>query len=655
MKRLSLAIILLVSITFAIFGAYHTSIPLGHRVYDVIENAEIRGLIDTQMAVRPYSAYTALTLLSQIKESTESISDTERDEVSTLISQIEKSWGTTPSGFEDLLSTGYYRSYDEKTGMGTSLGGTFVTQQSVSLAAKAYDSRSQATAFIKGDLGSNLSYLMNFALAFDHLDPGLFLPVDFTIPGEGFYMRLLTTGDRYLRSIPSDGFHTSLVLSPELGASLFDNNLRIRWGSIKRDWGPGKNNLLLSSTARTFDGIDIQVDFAPWLHYAVVTGSLGKFAIGDVDGKPFFSDDAWNDKPHYRFDNNFSTHRVEVNFTKNLTFGIQESIVWQKRFELSYLNPLTIYMFQQNNLGDIDEMLAGIDLTYTVANKVRLYGAIATTEMNDVGSIKRIFVSPRNMLAYQAGVVVPLPVGSFSSLTAQWTFLSPFFYSHYPIMIKTGQLDKVAGGDSTISDHGRRYSYDGVDKISFVDGDGIEIWSVTVPVGGSKLSPDGRTEIKEENGAYYIYETTSETAYVNKGENIGYPLNPNSQEFLLQVDLGLPKGWTAQAQLKYQLRSGQYGYTVEQYMNYSSSAKYRYPDKEFFKNLFEQTVFIQLSAAKRFENMPIELNAAYRLWATWNRMDETAGEYDGYGATIAGDWGKPTMNHVVQIGAKIYF
>lgn len=662
-------IVALLLILTPIFGAYHTTVPVDHRVYSILESAQIRGLIDHQIAVRPYSAYTVLTLLDEIAQKGGNLTPSERVEVASLIEQIEQSYGIEPSPIKDVLSTGYYRTYDEDTSIGASLGGTFVTQQRVSLKNGEYDSRNLATAFIKGDLGSHVSYLMNFGLTLDHLNPHVFTPTEFTIPGEGFYMRLLTTDGRYLRSIPSDGFHLSLVLSPELGVSLLNDKLRIRWGTFKRDWGPGLNNLLLSGTARSFDGIDIQVDFAPWLRYAVLTGSLGKFSVGKVDGKPFFSDDAWTDKPYYRFDNNFSTHRVEVDFTKNFTFGIQESIVWQKRFELSYLNPLTIYMFQQNNLGDIDEMLAGIDLSYTWPQKARFYGSIAMTEMNDVGSIKKIFTYPRNMLAYQAGVVIPLPIGSFSSLTAQWTFLSPFFYSHYPIREIVASVPKTTSENDgyvfkSSKDKTYRitkdgyiqggYYYDKDEDTPPADWHKFDWQKKVDEIGSFWLSPDHKTLFEIENETLYIYETTSETAYVNKGENLGYPLNPNSQEFLVQLDLGLPKGWTAQAQLKYQVRSGQYGYTIEQYMDYDNDDNY--PAKAFWKNVFEHTVSMKVSGSKRFEGTPIEVNASYQLWVDWNRMvDDDEAKFDGTNSTISAVWPSPTFNHAVQVGAKIYF
>ena len=112
-------------------------------------------------------------------------------------------------------------------------------------------------------------------------------------------------------------------------------------------------------------------------------------------------------------------------------------------------------------------------------------------------------------------------------------------------MEQTGELDKT-DGQVTASQHENLYKVTSaggkITKVARVDSKGNELWHVgTNDSATSWLSPDGRTEIKDKGGKYYIYETTSETAYVNK-ENLGYPLNPNSQEFLVQLDLGLPKG-----------------------------------------------------------------------------------------------------------------
>lgn len=644
-------ILILLIFVSPLFGAVHLSVPLDHEVYRILENAEIRGLIDTQPSVKPYNASTILKLLQQIQNHPGDMRPSERDEVARILANLRLIYGVQPSGFEDVLSTGFFRTYDDEKQMGASMGANFSSFQTVSAKTREYDSRNVVIAFMRGDLGPNISFNMDFGLALDRLNSNVFIPTEFTIPGEGFYMQLIG-GTSQLRDIPSDGFYFGLTLSPEVAASFFNDSLRLRWGSIKRDWGPGLNNLLVSGSARSFDGIDIQAKLTPWLSYSVVNGSLGKFSLDTLDDEPFFSDDFQQDKPYYRFDNNFSAHRVEVDFTKNLRISIFESTVWQKRFELGYLNPLAIYMFQQNNLGDIDDVIAGLDFSYTLPTKVRVYGAVATSEMNVLSDPLTMLKAARNMLAFQAGVVVPLPIGMFSSLTVQWTYLAPFFYAHYPIMEYGGF---VSDNESpTISIQGNTYTWK-TDGIEYKPRDSKTSELISLPASKEKpkFSEDGRIKIvKEGDNLYHIYETVAETAYVNKGENLGYPLNPNSQEFLLQLDLGFPKGWTAQFQTKYQVRSGQYGYSIEQFMDYSDDENYE--PKAFWDNTFMHTLSVLLKASKKFENMPIELIGSYRFTSVWEKPVDAEGDFDGR-TTMFGDWSTPVFDHIVQVGAKIFF
>jgi len=643
-------------------SAIHTSIPVDHRVYRILDVAEIRGLIARQVAARPFSAKKVLDLLAEIQNQEEKLSSSEKQELSSLVQEFTLSYGLAPSPIQDVVSTGYFRTYDPDTKIGASMGINLATTQTVSLVTKEYDSRNSVFAFLKGDLGENISFNMNFGLLFDRLNNNVFLPTDFTIQGEGFYL-LLSEGGRQISTIPTPGFYTGLALSPELSATYFDGAVNLRWGSIKRDWGPGINNIQLSGSARTIEGIELQVDITPWLRFMVLNGSLGKFSVSTIgegsDEKAFFSDYFYDDKPYYRFENNFSAQRVEFNATKDLTLSLYESVVWQKRFELGYLNPLSIYMFQQNNLGDIDNMLAGFDFNYTHANKIRLYGGIGASELNKIGSLKTMIIAPRNMLAFQAGITVPLPIGSFSSVTFQWTYLAPFFYSHYPMREQVGTLDSSS---SFTSKRGNTYEVIGVSpnekiKVTYKrDRDGLlPPEEIDHPDADSTFSKDGRIEVaKNANGDYLIYETYSETAYVNKGENIGYPLNPNSQEFLLQLDLGLAHGWTTQSVVKYQVRSGQYGYSIEQFYDYLGPTTY--VEKDFWSNTFEHALTVEMQVTKKFEKMPIEVHAQYRFSTIWERglLYSDGERFDGQ--TIGfGAWQDPSYDHVLQVGLKVFF
>ena len=59
-------------------AAIHTSIPIGHRVYRVLDVAQVRGLIDGQVAARPFSANKVMTLLAEIQKQDDKLSSSER-------------------------------------------------------------------------------------------------------------------------------------------------------------------------------------------------------------------------------------------------------------------------------------------------------------------------------------------------------------------------------------------------------------------------------------------------------------------------------------------------------------------------------------------------------------------------------------------------
>ena len=667
--RLLFVLVLCFFVLTSLTAAVHTSVPVDHAVYRILDVAQIRGLIDNQIDVKPYSASRILSLLQTIASRPETLSKSELEYIQQLIASLKASYGYEPSDLQSLLTTGYLRSYDAQKGLGASFGITVDTQQTFSLSEKGeYDSRNALVAFLKSDIGSHISFNMDFGLVFDKLNNRVFLPGEFTIPGEGFYMRL-TEGGNPPSSIPFDKINTSLVLTPELSASFFDGDVLLRWGTIKRDWGPGLNNLMLSADARSFDAIDIQLNLTSWFRYSVMSGSLGKFSLDNIDGEPFLSDryGAKEDRVNYRYDNNFSAHRAELDIGSNFTFAIYESTVWQKRFELSYLNPFTVYMFQQNSLGDMDDVFAGLDVSYTLPSKARLYGAMAMNEMNVVGNPITMLKAPRNMFAFQAGVVVPLPIGTFSSLTFQWTYIGPFVYTHYPMRKLTGSFVKgdLVPDKTIITDTGRTVVYSSVPKKLAFSAKGadpiaeIDISDAAVATwytqGGKTytLTDDGRTMIEKKGDDFLIYETYAETNYVNKGENLGYPLQPNSQEFLLQLDLGLPKGWTTQFQAKYQARSGQYGYSLDQFMLYAIDDQY--PEKDFWNYVFNHTLSILVSGTKKLDDMPISLTASYRFIADWERpIDESTERFDGL-TTVFGAWQDPTFNHIVQVGVKIFY
>ncbi|MBC8552464.1 MAG: hypothetical protein H8D23_22780 [Candidatus Brocadiales bacterium] len=585
---MNIFLFVLLLLAFPLEAGQHKAVPVGHRAYQVIESAELRGLIQPQISVKPYPASEVLSLLNQLSAKKDLLNEREIEEIEYLLDELTVVY--VADELSDILLQGSYRSFNENLDIGIAIGGTLDSQVTSSLtSSEYYDVRSSFRPYLRGDISDFISIYMDFGLRYDKLDNRVFLDTDFTIPGEGFYM-LLTEGGARLKNIPDDKFYTGLDFFPEISLSFLSGALQFRMGNILRDWGVGHNNLQLSGSARAFEAVEGHIEFSNWLSYSFIMGSLGIFSLETLNGDDFFSD-SLDDRENYQFNSNYSAKRVEVDLPWNVTVGIFESCVWQKRFEIGYLNPFGILMFQQNLLGDFDNMLAGVDFQWRIPGLFRLHGTWSTSEMNEV-SLSRFFTAPRNIMAYQAGVDVNLPVGVFSNLAFQYTRLDAFFYTHYTH--EDGDLHPI-------------YRYD---------------------------------------------DATLETAYVNKGENLGYPLNPNSDELLVKTHIGLGFGLVTDITMKYQRRSGQYGYEIDMPIDYDAYKTGEYDDKHFSGNLFEQSFSIEFSLSKQFVTLPLNIFGSYRFSRVIDRDRLT--EETELNQSYAAEWNEPTLNHVFQVGFHLY-
>ena len=587
---LGLLIVLFVSSSFAVT---HLSVPLGDRAYEILKSAELRGIIDQVGTVRPYPRSVVVKNLEIILQNP-SIKDSERVEIRQILQRFDNSF-TSPSTLSEALQLGGYQSYWDEYKTGVVFGveaGTTVTK---SLTIKdSYDARIRLRPYMRGDISNFLSFQMDFGLVLDRLDSRLFPLNDFTFDTDGKY-------DSIFNRLEEHRFYYGQFNEPELALSFLGENLQLRWGAMARDWGVAHNNLMIAGAARPFQGIETSIKFTSWLNYQFITGSLGKFSpnpyhTGTIENKEFFDNYFFTDgQQGTEYLNNFSAHRFELNLPWGINLGIYESVVYRQRFELGYLNPFSILMFEQINIGDFDNMFAGVDAQLLIPGFGRLYAALATTEMNDI-HLDRFFKEPRNILAFQGGIDVPFNIGNFAKLTLQYTYLGPFFYAHYPVDIVTGD----AGSE-----------------------DVKEYWNVS---------------------------------YINKGRPLGYPMQPNSDEILLRGTFGLQGGWEFEGLAKYQRRSGQYGATLNEYMVYTAQKAGEYSDKAFTENVFEQLVSLELGGTKRFENLPFSLTGKYLFHAQWNRdrdaPDNEAGIYEG---VVSGPWTLTNKSHAIQIGLRLWY
>lgn len=539
MKRF--VVVLLVAVTCSVlFATQFHSVPLDNEAYRIIEVGEIRGIIEAQSDVKPYNLNTVRRLLGIMKDS-ELLSSSEKVCIDDILASFDSQYGLEDGSVsqKDKSTIGFFRS---SSGFGTTtLGGNVSSVQIAGLGGKGkkvFDSRNSLTAYINGNLFNAVSYDLNFKLNLDRIDPNAYLPTELLFSTDGFYMDLFANGDR-LKSLPDGRIFLGIEAFPEISTSIRDV-VSMRIGAVKRDWGPGVNNFAVAGSARVFDGFELSLTPATWFSYSVMMASLGQASLDSVNGIEWPSESM--DKKTGKYSNNISMHRVEIGPFYGVKFGVWESVVWRKRFELSYLNPLAIYMFSQNSLGDYDNVIAGLDFSYTNPRIGELYGAFSFDELY---SFSKPFSCARNIIALQAGAKFSLPFGNFSELRTQVTYVSAFFGTHY------------------------------------------------------------------EDKAKLFADVPYTTAYVNKGQNIGYPLNPDSLELLLAFDTTIDGGWKLSSAVKDQMRSAQYatkktGTDILTFMNYGvfdvfDGEKWgQYYSRDFFGNIWNNIVDVELKIEKSF-------------------------------------------------------
>ncbi|MGI6439048.1 MAG: hypothetical protein ACOX0W_02050 [Sphaerochaetaceae bacterium] len=603
------------------------TVPLGHRAYGILQNAELRGIIPLQHNVRPYSTSKVLKDLNTIGQSSQ-ISDEERRIVQDIIQEL--SLNQEDNSLKSVMTHGSIRQYYDELDVNAEIGARFSTRYTQSLIDfDVIDWRNSIEVYLRGDVKSVFSFEMNLTRLFDHIDHRPFLKNDFYIDAKGKYDSL------WLDEAPFLNFGGTA--SPELAVSLFNNKLDIRFASIKRDWGVGTNNLMLSESANSMNALELQLEITPWLRYAFLAGRLGSFSYKnfreDNQVKDFYNEYLFTDDLHgTQYDNNYSAHRVEVDLPWNISLSVFESVVYRRRFELGYLNPFSILFYEQEIVGDFDNMLAGLDFEWVLPRYGRMYGVIATTEMSVINP-KRFLTAPRNIMGIQGGVDINIPFLPFTTVTAQYTYLAPFLYTHYPMT--------------------------------------EDIW-VAVN-NGSEEVPD-----------WELVKTTEEKVIaripmVHEGRNIGYPLRPNSDEILLMLNSQFKDGWEGSLTFKYQRRSGQYGFNIDKHMSYGAAHKNAYDDKDFNGFLFDKTIAIEMVVQKTLAKAPVRLRASYlmtlnshrnqpepqRVWlygGLYNGKEGTYPEdFENYDRTpvidytVSGAWSAWKATHAVSIGVDIWF
>jgi len=461
-----LSIFLLTGImSSALTAQSHLSIELEEPVYLLLEMAEIKGLISRLSQVRPYSRTKILSLLEEIDSKSHRLTIAER---SVLESELEK---YKPENRELTLENTFQKgkvffNNEPEDLFPMALGIMFDFELRTDINEKEIHSTNMTEAFVQGDVSQFISYDIRLGVGLNNIHSSVFAPFNYTKVADGYNVNTsglhgggLTDGDDQGRSF-------NILINPELSTSFFNNALTLKWHRHRRDMGNGDGNLTVSKTARPYDGIDFTLRPSKWFNFYYSVGALGDWFDGSVRS----ADDNGNgviEDYEYITQSMLTTQLFELMIFDWLYLSVNNSIVWAKRFEMSYLNPFLLPLLAQNLTGDHDNGAMEFSMAFTIPIGLKIYGSYFADEIR---ASQDMFSDPSIQFAAQVGVRWIIPKLPFTMTSFQYTKIEPYTYTHY------------------------------AQEYPFFD------------------------------NQYYF-----DISWTNDGENLGYHLPPNSDEFLVKI------------------------------------------------------------------------------------------------------------------------
>lgn len=568
MRRSRIPLMLLVlGLPVAVLGAQaHLSVDIHDPVYQIFAAAELKGVLETQSAVRPYSRAMVVSLLDRLWQSRGSLTDRE----AAVLADARDRFGQDREG----LRHGNI-SYRPAAADNRAVVAGVDAQTRFRLNAntpEAWHLDSAFRPYLRGDLGPWLSYLGILGFTLDRVSLEAFPPYSFTKEWDSIHISFGTPryseGDLAYPTISYD-------LETEIAAELLGTDVRVGLARQRREWGIGEGSLTLGGSARPFVGVETRAKLAPWVTDHFLVGSLS-----DRQREPTGSK-AGVETSYQKM---FALQRLELYPFPWLYLSATSTIVGAKRFELTYLSPLLFGVLSQNLLANLDNAGVGVEAAFTVAPFGKAYASFYADEM-ELTNLSQLFTRPRNMFALQGGLKLAVPWLPFTSLTLQYTRIEPFTYAHYPT------------------------SY-----------------------------PDYRIDV--------------DTSYTHDGENLAYPLWPNSDEFLVKLG-GVP---FPRLRIGAEYRFIRHGDNPtmdpgdlailgrpDGYLDYTVPLD-NYPDKDFLHDgLYDYNHIVTLSGDYAIPNTPVTLGLSYTFsYTRWEPND--SGEPD-----------RPdTFRNIVGISVKVF-
>jgi len=459
-KLFFICIFFALTVQFFLSAQTHTAIPLGHPVYHVIEQAKMRGLLRPLPGARPYSRAQVLEYITEILNS-----DADRRfgrlslEERRVLLQLQQELNPprfypsrlnlvrgTYSG-EQYRNDSYFAwevgfGYDIEFGIGFfPIAGGYSHNADSAPGFEGANHPGSGDVFPaldmgltiswKGDMGRYTSYGISVSGRMFRNPRSVFGTFDtadhrrVTVFSEPHAYFPFSHKKRWDGFVWADGEHLiwpetlsiGYTMIPEFAATGLGGNVFFRFARMEREWGAMANNssLVLNESAQPFMGVELVMKPFHRMKFSALTGLLEYHNAG------VFNDNSAEIDGVSTFRNAFSVVMAELNWQR-LHIGIGTTAIWPGRFELGYLLPWADNLLHQNNTSGSDNVAAFFNLQ---GRHPALGKAWFSLFLDD-------FERTKMRYAFQFGAATHIPIRRlpFSTITASYTKVQPFNYTH---------------------------------------------------------------------------------------------------------------------------------------------------------------------------------------------------------------------------------
>ncbi len=190
----------------------------------------------------------------------------------------------------------------------------------------------------------------------------------------------------------------------------------LQLGQDTLQWGPGyHDSLLVSKNPLAMDMIKLRASYDP-VTFTAFTGIL-------EDMSP---------EINHKY---ISGHRVEGYFWDRFGFGLSEVVVYGDRFEPGYLNPVNIYLINEQPIsradgrvpGSGDNVLMSVDMRFRLVDDFEIYGELMVDDGNPAANFKHWDTK----FGILGGVYLTDPFGiADTDFHAEYAFINQYAYTH---------------------------------------------------------------------------------------------------------------------------------------------------------------------------------------------------------------------------------